>query len=97
VYRAQPALGFLTAQRLYSNTPSQPPEDLEPDKADESQELLDGGQSDAGAGPKYLSRGKLLAAHRARVVPELREEDLDETFVRGELPIRIYFEYSQYL
>ncbi|KAG8707809.1 hypothetical protein FRC08_000272 [Ceratobasidium sp. 394] len=30
-----------------------------------------------------MSRGKLLAAHRARIVPEIREEDLDETFVRG--------------
>lgn len=34
---------------------------------------------------KYISRGKLMAAHRAREVPELKEEDLEETFVRGEL------------
>jgi hypothetical protein len=87
VYRAQPTLGFVKSRRLYSSTSPQIPEDLEPDKTDESQELHESGQLDAGAGPKYLSRGKLLAAHRARVVPELREEDLDETFVRGELPI----------
>jgi len=30
------------------------------------------------------SRAALLEAHRQRVVPELLEEDLDETFVRGE-------------
>ncbi|CAE6470545.1 unnamed protein product [Rhizoctonia solani] len=35
--------------------------------------------------PKYISRGKLMTAHRARVLPELKEEDLDEMFVRGEL------------
>ncbi|KAJ1310330.1 hypothetical protein OPQ81_007069 [Rhizoctonia solani] len=36
--------------------------------------------------PKYISRGKLLAAHRARVIPELKEEDLEEMFVRGSGP-----------
>ncbi|KAG9104927.1 hypothetical protein FRC06_004994 [Ceratobasidium sp. 370] len=61
------------------------PEDLEPDKADESQELHDD-HSDAKVKPRYTSRGKLLAAHRARIVPEMREEDLDETFVRGSGP-----------
>ncbi|CAE6515537.1 unnamed protein product [Rhizoctonia solani] len=35
---------------------------------------------------KYISRGKLMAAHRAREVPELKEEDLEETFVRGSGP-----------
>lgn len=93
-YRAQPILGFLNSRRFYSSIPSQAPEDLEPDKTD--QELHDSRQSDTGTGPKYLSRGKLLAAHRARVIPELRKEDLDETFVRGELFILIYFECTQY-
>ncbi|KDN49433.1 hypothetical protein RSAG8_02135, partial [Rhizoctonia solani AG-8 WAC10335] len=36
--------------------------------------------------PKYISRGKLMTAHRARVLPELKEEDLDEMFVRGSGP-----------
>ncbi|KEP55575.1 RF-1 domain protein [Rhizoctonia solani 123E] len=42
--------------------------------------------SDGTDGPKYISRGKLMAAHRARVAPELKEEDLEETFVRGSGP-----------
>ncbi|KAF8710335.1 RF-1 domain, partial [Rhizoctonia solani] len=36
--------------------------------------------------PRYISRGKLMAAHRARMIPELREEDLEEMFVRGSGP-----------
>ncbi|KAG9095863.1 hypothetical protein FS749_009584 [Ceratobasidium sp. UAMH 11750] len=70
---------------LYSTSPVKGSEDLEPDKTDESQELHDG-HSDARIKPNYMSRGKLLAAHRARIVPEIREEDLDEAFVRGSGP-----------
>ncbi|QRW00254.1 hypothetical protein RhiJN_28272 [Ceratobasidium sp. AG-Ba] len=54
---------------------------LEPDKADEGQRGAD--HQANGEKPKHMSRGKLLAAHRARVVPELKEGDLEETFVRG--------------
>ncbi|KAG9121925.1 hypothetical protein FRC07_001895 [Ceratobasidium sp. 392] len=54
-------------------------EDLEPDKIDESKGLHDD-RPDVAAKTRHISRGKLLAAHRARVVPELKEEDLDETF-----------------
>ncbi|KAF8610830.1 hypothetical protein BDV93DRAFT_550612 [Ceratobasidium sp. AG-I] len=81
-------LNRLHTQRPYATALNQPPEDLEPDKADETQALPDEsiGQAEVKATPKYISRGKLLAAHRARVVPELREEDLDETFVRGSGP-----------
>ncbi|CAE6433330.1 unnamed protein product [Rhizoctonia solani] len=42
--------------------------------------------SDSMDGPRYISRGKLMAAHRARMVPELKEEDLEEMFVRGSGP-----------
>ncbi|KAF8758377.1 RF-1 domain [Rhizoctonia solani] len=37
--------------------------------------------SDVMQSPRYISRGKLMAAHRARMIPELREEDLEEMFV----------------
>ncbi|QRW27300.1 RF-1 domain protein [Rhizoctonia solani] len=42
--------------------------------------------SDVMQSPRYISRGKLMAAHRARMIPELREEDLEEMFVRGSGP-----------
>ncbi|CAK5277762.1 unnamed protein product [Mycena citricolor] len=38
--------------------------------------------------PSRLSLTALKAAHQARTVPELREEDLEETFVRGSGPVR---------
>lgn len=80
-------INYIDARRLYASTSTQPQEDLEPDKADETQALHDEpAEPDGKARPKYLSRGKLLAAHRARVVPELKEEDLEETFVRGSGP-----------
>lgn len=90
-------INYIDARRLYASTSTQPQEDLEPDKADETQALHDEpAEPDGKARPKYLSRGKLLAAHRARVVPELKEEDLEETFVRGELPAA-FITISQYL
>ncbi|CAE6425717.1 hypothetical protein ACGC1H_004765 [Rhizoctonia solani] len=56
------------------------------EETDEARELREHGASDGTDGPKYISRGKLMAAHRARVTPELKEEDLEETFVRGSGP-----------
>ncbi|CAE6384216.1 unnamed protein product [Rhizoctonia solani] len=52
------------------------------EESDETHESREHGTD----GPKYISRGKLMAAHRARVIPELKEEDLEEMFVRGSGP-----------
>lgn len=35
---------------------------------------------------KYLSKKALHEARNSRVIPELREEDLEEKFVQGALP-----------
>lgn len=35
---------------------------------------------------RFKSRAALIQAHKQRVVPELREEDLEEMFVRGSGP-----------
>ncbi|KAG8749848.1 hypothetical protein FRC12_013197 [Ceratobasidium sp. 428] len=75
--------GTSGSRNQYSIAPASGLEDLEPDKTDETEGLQDN-RSDASSNPRYMSRGKLLAAHRARAIPELKEEDLDETFVRGE-------------
>ncbi|KAG8692731.1 hypothetical protein FRC09_010995 [Ceratobasidium sp. 395] len=73
------------SRNSYSTTPTDGLEDLEPDETDETEGFQDK-HSDASTKPRYMSRGKLLAAHRARTIPELRDEDLDETFVRGSGP-----------
>ena len=85
-------LNRFDTRRLYSSTSIQPAEDLDPDKADEPQTLSNEPteQPDIKAKPRYMSRGKLLAAHKARVVPDLKEEDLEETFVRGEFSLPLF-------
>ncbi|KAH7340331.1 hypothetical protein B0J17DRAFT_650955 [Rhizoctonia solani] len=66
--------------------PSESHESVATEEMDEMQELGEHEVSDGLNRPKYISRGKLMAAHRARTMPELKEEDLEETFVRGSGP-----------
>ncbi|CAE6460092.1 unnamed protein product [Rhizoctonia solani] len=66
--------------------PSELQESVPAGETNEIQEMGENEVSDSINRPKYLSRGKLMAAHRARTMPELKEEDLEETFVRGSGP-----------
>jgi hypothetical protein len=59
-------------------------ERVDPGETDEEPEVERSEVADATDSSRYISRGKLMAAHRARVMPELKEDDLEEMFVRGE-------------
>ncbi|KAG8763064.1 hypothetical protein FRC11_006258 [Ceratobasidium sp. 423] len=61
-------------------------ESVLPEELDETRESWEQETLDHMNRPKYMSRGKLMAAHRAREIPELKEEDLEEMFVRGSGP-----------